>query len=55
MSAWQEINRVFKDADDIEYLAKLYMERGNVTWQEALAWVAEMRRLYAPTPQPPRS
>lgn len=38
MKEWQRINKVFDEADKIKALKKLYMERGNVSSEEAFQW-----------------
>lgn len=38
LTAWQEVQRVFEEADKLKALEELYMERGNVTPAQALAW-----------------
>lgn len=50
MSEWQRVCRIVEDADKIEWLAKTYMERGNVTWQEAIAWAKEQFKLHRGSP-----
>lgn len=41
MTAWEEINKLFEEAGKIRKLEDLYMERGNVTREEARQWALE--------------
>lgn len=41
MTAWEEIERVFEEAEKLKALKELYMERGNVTHDQARAWALE--------------
>jgi uncharacterized coiled-coil DUF342 family protein len=41
MSEWERINKVFSDADKLRQLEALYMERGNVTPEQARQWALE--------------
>ncbi len=38
MSEWQKINQIFEEADKLRELELLYMERGNVSPDEARRW-----------------
>lgn len=49
MTAWQKVNKVIEDADKLKELEKLYMERGNVTPEEARQWaINQFKRLTPP-------
>lgn len=41
MTAWQEIELVFQEADKLKALEELYMERGNVTIEQARQWALD--------------
>lgn len=41
MTAWQEIEHIFEEADKLKALEELYMERGNITREQARAWALE--------------
>lgn len=47
MTPWEEIEKTFADADVIEKLTRLYMERGDVTWAEAREWALAKYREHA--------
>lgn len=50
MKAWQEIERVFEEADKLKALEELYMERGNVTSEQARQWALDKWNAAKPTP-----
>lgn len=41
MTEWQKIELVFEEAEKLKALEELYMERGNVTHEQARAWALE--------------
>lgn len=46
-SAWQQVNAIFAEADKIEELVKLRMERPGETRETAHQWAMEQYRRYA--------
>jgi len=41
MTPWQKINQVFEDAEKLRKLEAIYMERGDVTYEQARQWALE--------------
>lgn len=50
MTAWQNINEVFEDAETLKKLEELYMERGNVTAEQARQWALEQWQKHSNRP-----
>ena len=49
MTPWEQINKVFEEADKLKALEQLYMERGDVTAEQARAWALKQ---WSPLPSP---
>lgn len=47
-SAWERVNEVFAEADKLEELTKLRMERPGETRESAFEWAKEMYHRYSP-------
>lgn len=47
-SAWDRVNAVFAEADKLEELTKLRMERPGETRESAFEWAKEMYQRYSP-------
>lgn len=50
MTDWQKIEYIFKEADKLKALEELYMERRNVTREQARQWALEKWNAAKPTP-----
>lgn len=48
-SAWERVNEVFAEADKLEELTKLRMERPGETRESAFEWAKEMYQRYPPS------